>query len=209
MKKVENVGLYVTIFALAVTVIGYLIIVLDGASDHTSIRYITAATTCIAVIPLVYTYTLLILKRINPKKYVFFSYAKRDTELASTIRKELDEALNRNSRYRYEILIGDDIPLGIDMSTGIEELIGKSEIIIALVSKEYVLSERCLIEFKHFDFEKQKVIPIVKSDYRLLTELPVDISNIKGVSLGTNITSVDITDLVKTLSKDIIKNQDK
>ncbi len=205
----NNVVVFVTILAFAITLAGFIVsyMMKDKTVSTELILSITATTVGVAVIPLLWTYSLLILKRVNPKKYVFFSYSKTEAELANEIKRNLETLLNENSKYRYEILIGDDIPLGIDMNAGIKELIEKSEIVILLVSDDYLSSKWCISEFKCFDFEKQKVIPIVHSHFEVLTKLPVDISNIKGLFLGTNYTSVDITELVKSLSKDLIKNQ--
>lgn len=159
------------------------------------------------LVPLISVYSLLILKRINPKKYVFLSYAKTDENLASDLRTLLDKELNLNSRYRYEILIGDEIPLGTDMISGLKAIIDKTEVVILIVSEDYLASKWCISEFGCFDFDKQRVIPIAYSDLSLLSKLPKDISNIKGLRLDYLYTSEELKSLTKILSEDLIKNQ--
>lgn len=154
--------------------------------------------------------TLTLFSRVKPKKYIYLSYTRRDTHIAQAIATALEKNFSSLSKYRFEILIGDSAPYGIDMISGIKELVGKSDIVLVIVSHSYLESQWCLTEFKSF-FEpsarKKLIIPVVINSFDDLSKLPVDLSNIKAVSLICCDTEEKVSDKMQDLAKDLIRRR--
>lgn len=166
-------------------------------------------------IPIGYLYFTILFKRVVHSRYVYISFCKADKPLAIKVKEILGVSLNKYSRYRYEILTGDDdIQYGDDMPKSVVELIQKSRAVIVIVSPDYINSKWCQLEFNSFDFAKQRIIPIIvddrqKRDYSILEELPYDMSNIKGLCIDSNATESDLERNLSIIAKSIIRDSSK
>ena len=154
-----------------------------------------------------FLYTLLIIKRVNPKKYIYLSYTGRDKEIAEKMILILNEQFKKLSKYRFEILTADSIPFGNDMYITMQENLAKSEIVIVIVSPSYLQSEWCINEFITISKDNKRIIPVVTEAFSDLTELPKDISNIKALSLINCKSEEDFSETMSTLAKDLIKQR--
>lgn len=160
---------------------------------------------------MVSSYTLLIIKRVNPKKYIYLSYATcnhQDKEIADKIILVLNEQFKKLSKYRFEIITEDSIPFGNDIDITMKENIAKSEIVIVIVSSAYLESEWCINEFTIFSNDNNKrIIPIVTESFSYLAKLPKDISNIKALSLIDCKLEGDFSKTISMLAKDLVKQR--
>jgi len=152
-------------------------------------------------------YATLIIKRVNPKTYIYLSYSKKDEELAEKIAAELSCQFKKLSKYRFEIITEDSIPFGNYINLTVQENISKSDIVIVIVSAAYLQSQWCLNEFKMFSDQKKRIIPIVKESFSDLSELPKDISNIRALSLINYKSDENFSKLMSQLAKDLIKQR--
>ncbi len=152
-------------------------------------------------------YSMLIFKRINPKKYIYLSYSYVDKEIAEKISHVLEEQFHRLSKYRFEIITADSIPFGNDMNATMRENMLKSDIVIIIVSSAYLQSEWCLKEFAAISNRDKKIIPVVTETFSDLAKLPKDISNIKALSLRNCTSEEDFSRAILKLAKDLIKQR--
>ncbi len=152
-------------------------------------------------------YSLSVLKRIKPKKNIYISYASIDNETVVKIINELDAALTKLSKFRFDILTHQDVPLGEDFFESIESNINKSEIFIIVVSKSYLDKSSCIKEFERIiqKNNRTKIIPIVLDSFDDLAKLPKDLSNIKSLPLYYNISEKEFSKQIKILAEDLIK----
>ena len=178
--------------------------------NDSSFRYENTLTLKLAIILIVLVmviYTLLIIKRINPKQYVYISYSNRDSELAQKIADILNEKLEKLSKYRFEIITEDSIPLGNDIYITVQENLNKSDTVIVIVSSEYVENLRCRNEFIQISEEKKKIIPIVTESLGDLKRLPKDISNIKALFLDDGESEEKFLKDMSVLARDLIRQR--
>lgn len=152
-------------------------------------------------------YLLLVIKRINPKKYIYISYANMDKEIAEKVSSILNAQFKTLSKYRFEILTADSIPFGKDMYATMQENMSKSNIVIIIVSQAYLHSEWCIKEFTTICEKDKLIIPIVTKSFADLAKLPKDISNIKALSLINCESEKDFVRAISTLAKDLIKQR--
>lgn len=150
-------------------------------------------------------YMMLILKRVNPKQYIYISFSQADKEIAIQILAKLDEELNKSTRYRFEILTPDSIPYGANIEQTLQTYFEKSNKIIVLVSEQYLSSKWCRDEFAQLSLMEKQLIPIVTTSYECLSKLPKDISNIKALYLNPSSTTTELDQHIKTLAKDIVR----
>ncbi len=152
-------------------------------------------------------YSISVLKRIKPKKYIYISYANIDNDIVVKIIDELDESLSKLSKFRFDILTHQDVPLGEDFFESIKANINKSEIFIIVVSQSYLNKSSCLEEFERI-FQKNnntKIIPIVLDSFDDLAKLPKDLSKIKALPLFYGMYEKDFSKQIKVLAEDLIK----
>ena len=153
------------------------------------------------------TYVLSIIRRINPKQYIYISYTGQDKDTALLVSQILSEQFKRLSKYRFEIITVDSIPFGEDMSATMQKYIEKSDIVIVLVSENYITSEWCYNEFLSIANLNKRIIPIVLNSYSDLSRLPKDISNIKALSLSDCTSDKDFEEQLLRLAKDLIRQR--
>lgn len=156
---------------------------------------------------LLVAYILLILRRINPKQYIYISYANQDKGMVDLISQTLTDQLERLSKYRFEIRTADSIPFGSDIYITMQKYINESDIIIVIVSESYIHSDWCLEEFKSIMDMSKKVIPIIMDSCDVLCRLPVNISNIKALSLCSCESEKNFETQLLRLAKDLIKQR--
>lgn len=161
----------------------------------------------VLVLSTAFLYTLSIVKRVNPKKYIYLSYANQDKETAEKMMQILNDQFKKLSKYRFEILTADSIPFGNDMYTTMQDNLTKSEIVIVIVSPSYLQSQWCVNEFSTFSKNNKKIIPVVTEAFSDLGKLPKDISNIKALSLINCKSEKDFSEIISTLAKDLIKQR--
>ena len=206
MTSRENKLYFLSVAAGIVSLLGLWI---ATKTDNVELANGALIAATVFIIPLCVMYTLLIFRRITPTKFVFFSCADMQDDIVLEIKRMLDEKLNFSSRYKYKIITRDDVPLGSDMKSGIKSLVEKSEVIILFATDSYLKNEWCLFEFESFDFEKQRIIPITYVNTSILSKMPKDISNVKGLSYGGGFKNreEELKELVTTLARDIKKNR--
>ncbi|TYQ24633.1 TIR domain-containing protein [Pseudanabaena sp. UWO310] len=120
----------------------------------------------------------------NKPVYIYFSGCRQDEKTLKEIEKRLRDLETEGS---IEILYTDKIPLGKKISDGRKEQLQKANIILLLVSTDFIISpehrEEVNIIMRQFNLEKAKVkiIPILVEEchwegqpYRDLNPLPRD-----------------------------------
>ena len=93
------------------------------------------------------------------------------------------------------------------MSATMQKYIEKSDIVIVLVSENYITSEWCYNEFLSIANLNKRIIPIVLNSYSDLSRLPKDISNIKALSLSDCTSDKDFEEQLLRLAKDLIRQR--
>lgn len=207
MKPDKSYLQTLTLLATALSLILALFTILfDTNRFDTENIYLMAMLSIVAVCITV-IYIMLIIRRVNPKQYIYVSYTSADKETVDCIVQMLDEELKRISKYRFEILTSDNIPFGSDIHKTMREYLEKANIVLVVVSENYLRSEWCNQEFVSFCNMDKKIIPIVTESYSHLSELPKNISNIKALSLRFCKTKTDFEDATKTLARDLVKQR--
>lgn len=206
MKNNKNLQI-TALFATALSLIMALFtLVFDSSRFNTdSILIVSVLLICTVVISLMYI--LLIVRRVNPKQYIYISYTSADEETANLVSATLEEQLNKFSKYHYEILSADSVPYGSDMHKTVEEYLEKAAIVIVIVSENYVTSSWCHREFISFSNRNKKIIPIVVDSYGHLSKLPKDISNIKALSLRECSSTDEFKRHITSLAKELVKQR--
>ena len=200
----------IQIFSLLISALALMVTMLSILTQNSLLKNDNAFVLSLAIILVTSTaflYTLLIIKRVNPKKYIYLSYTGRDKEIAEKMILILNEQFKKLSKYRFEILTADSIPFGNDMYITMQENLAKSEIVIVIVSPSYLQSEWCINEFITISKDNKRIIPVVTEAFSDLTELPKDISNIKALSLINCKSEEDFSETMSTLAKDLIKQR--
>ncbi len=200
----------IQIFSLLISALALMVTMLSILTQNSLLKYDNAFVLSLAIVLVTSTaflYTLLIIKRVNPKKYIYLSYTGRDKEIAEKMILILNEQFKKLSKYRFEILTADSIPFGNDMYITMQENLAKSEIVIVIVSPSYLQSEWCINEFITISKDNKRIIPVVTEAFSDLTELPKDISNIKALSLINCKSEEDFSETMSTLAKDLIKQR--
>ncbi len=200
----------IQIFTLLISALALMLTMLSILTQNSLFKYDNAYILSLAtalVTSTIISYALLIIKRVNPKKYIYLSYTGQDKEIAEKVILVLSEQFKKLSKYRFEILTADSIPFGNDMYITMQENMSKSEIIIVIVSPSYLQSEWCLNEFTTISKDNKRIIPIVTETFSDLAKLPKDISNIKALSLINCKSEEDFSKIVSVLAKDLIKQR--
>lgn len=200
----------IQIFSLLISALALMVTMLSILTQNSLLKYDNVFVLSLAIVLVTSTaflYTLLIIKRVNPKKYIYLSYTGRDKEIAEKMILILNEQFKKLSKYRFEILTADSIPFGNDMYITMQENLAKSEIVIVIVSSSYLQSEWCINEFTTISKDNKRIIPVVTEAFSDLTELPKDISNIKALSLINCKSEEDFSKTMSTLAKDLIKQR--
>lgn len=152
-------------------------------------------------------FILQILRRVNPKQYIYISYSTENEEIADSISKILSEQFEKLSKYRFEIRTADSVPYGEDMYATVQRYIDESDIIIIIVSAAYIDSEWCRNEFNSIVSSGKKIIPIIMNSYDDLSRLSVDVSNIKALSLQNCTSEKEFESQLLLLAKDLIRQR--
>lgn len=200
----------IQVFTLLISALALMLTMLSILTQYSLFKYDNIFVLSLATILVMLTsfvYTLLIIKRINPKKYIYLSYTGMDKEIAERISLVLSEQFKRLSKYRFEIITADSIPFGNDMYITMQENMLKSDTVIMIVSPSYLQSEWCLKEFAAISKEDKRIIPIVTESFSDLVKLPKDISNIKALSLINCKSEEDFSKTMSILAKDLIKQR--
>lgn len=202
--NLQIISLLVAAIAILITIFG---VIFDPAplekSDNELILVLAATIICgISV-----TYTLMIIRRINPKKYIYISCSSQDKKVALSIAQTLHEHFEKLSKYRFEVRTADTVPFGDDMYTTMKEYVKKSDIIIIVVSNAYISSEWCKKEFTAIEENGKRIVPVVLESYNDLSRLPVDISNIKALSLSNCSTQEEFNKQLLLLAKDLVRQR--
>lgn len=200
----------IQIFSLLISALALMLTMLSILTQNSFLKYDNAFILSLAIVLVTstaFSYTLLIIKRVNPKKYIYLSYTGRDKEIAEKMILILNEQFKKLSKYRFEILTADSIPFGNDMSITMQENLTKSEIVIVIVSHSYLESEWCINEFTTISKDNKRIIPVVTEAFSDLAKLPKDVSNIKALSLVNCKSEEDFSKTMSTLAKDLIKQR--
>lgn len=169
-------------------------------------KMLLIATLMIALLTF-YTAVFTVFQRIKPKKYIYISYARDNKEIAEMIISEMNDQFKKTSKYRFEIFTADSVSYGYDMEKMVESYIEKSYIIIVIVSQRYLNSEWCKNEFISFMGKGKTIIPVVTESFEDLSQLPVNLSGIKALSLINVETDSEIKKQLSKLVVDLIKQR--
>lgn len=202
-NNIENLILITSAVAIMVAMPGTLM-------DKENLQFDSNIVLILAMVLVTLTgtvYVMLIMKRVNPKKDIYVSYALRDKEMVINLLEGLEENFKKLSKYHYEIISADSISYGSDMRSAMRDNILKSELVIILVSPAYLQSEWCLKEFEEITNLNKHIIPIVTESFADLTKLPKDISNIKALSLRNCESQDDLDKAILKLARDLIKQR--
>lgn len=197
-------------FILLTCVIALMSAMLSILTENSLFKYDDSVALLLAITLVALTgtiYSVLIIKRINPKKYIYLSYSNKDKKIAEKISLILSEQFKKLSKYRFEIVTEDSIPFGNDMRITMQENLSKSDIVIIIVSPAYLQSNWCLKEFVTISSEDKRIIPIVTDSFLDLAKLPKDISNIKALSLKDCVSEESFANAILALAKDLIKQR--
>ena len=203
-NNIQIFSLLITAIAIMLTMLGT---VIGGSFLKNKNDILTPLLAALLVTLTFFVYALLTMKRINPKKYIYISYAGIDKEIAEKISLVLNNQFKTLSKYRFEILTADSVPFGNDMYITMQENLSKSDIAIVIVSSAYLRSDWCLKEFTTICEKNKRIIPIVIDSFRDLADLPKNISNIKALSLIDCKSEKDFADAISKLAKDLIKQR--
>ncbi len=196
-----------SLFIAALSLIVGLFIILHDVNYFNNENMFLIAILSIFAGFVVTTYILSFIKRVNPKQYIYISYAGADKETANQVAVTLDKELEKISKYRFEILTADAIPYGADMRTTMHEFLAKANIVIVIVSENYIMSEWCNEEFLELFRMDKKIIPIVTQSYTHLSRLPKDISNIKALLVKDCESDEDFRSQLILLAKDLVRQR--
>lgn len=202
-NNIEVIILIISAFALMFTMLSLL--TQNPLFQYDNIYVLSLAAILVVLTALIYL--LLIIKRTNPKKYIYLSYSNKDRKIAEKISSTLGEQFKKLSKYHFEIISEDSIPFGNNIDTTIQENILKSNIVIIIVTPQYLQSEWCLKEFTAISKEDKRIIPIVTESFSDLAKLPNNISNIRALSLINCKSEDDFTKTISVLAKDLIKQR--
>ena len=207
MKSYKNLLHTLALVAAALSlIIALFTILFDTEKFALSNTYLMIAMLVFAAF-ITEIYVILIIKRINPKQYIYVSSTQADSETVECIVQMLEEELKKASKYRFEILTPNSIPFGSDIQKTMSEYLEKSNIVFVIVSENYLMSERCNREFITISAMKKKIIPIVTESYSQLSQLSHNISNIKSLSISDCKTPEDFANKMHILALDLIKQR--
>lgn len=156
---------------------------------------------------IVISYATLIIKRVNPKQYIYISFSRTNKEITDLVTKTLEEQFKKSPKYRFEILSADTIPYGANIQDTIQEYLKKSSIGIAIISGDYATGDLCRQELSEFLNMNKKIIPVIVDSCDSLLQLPNEISNIKALSLEDCKTEQDLEQKITILAKDIVRQR--
>ena len=202
----------IQIISLLVAAIGIITSIFGVINNRFSINSIEdselliIATAMIALLTL-QTSLLTVFHRIKPKKYIYISYSHANADIAETIIAEMNEQFKKTSKYRFELFTADSVSYGYNMEKTIESYIEQSDIIIVIVSQNYINSTWCKKEFMNCMGKGKTIIPVVTDSFENLSKLPVNLSDIKALSLIDVETNNDIKKQLSKLVVDLIKQR--
>ena len=78
----------IQIFSLLISALALMLTMLSILTQNSLFKYDNAFVLSLAIVLVastVFSYALLIIKRVNPKKYIYLSYTGRDKEIANKI----------------------------------------------------------------------------------------------------------------------------
>lgn len=198
------------IIVLLISAFGLMLTMLSLLEQKSFINYIDSEFVLLLGIGLVsvtlFSYTITVIRRINPKKYIYLSYTGIDKGISENIIDLLSERLMKQSKYRFEFLTAETIPLGSNMYDVMKDNIDRSDIAIIIVSSAYLESVWCQKEFATITQYSKEIIPIVIETFSHLSQLPKDLSDIKALSL-INCSADELTYKISILAKDLINRQ--
>lgn len=207
MKFNKNTNQIIALFATALSLILALFTIVFDANrfDTNNIYFLVLISLGTGII--MFAYVLLIVKRINPKQYIYISFADADKDLAKLIETKLEEQLNNKSKYRFEFLTPEKIPYGSNISDTVKEYLDRSNIVIAIVSKDYIESSYRNKEFSEILSMNKKIIPVVIDSYESIEKLPKDVRNIKSLLLDNRENTEDLDFKLSCLAKDLVRQR--
>lgn len=212
-SRYRNIS-YAQIISLLTTAISLIVAIFVILFDNKRINIISSEDIPFALmllvslsVPIIFAYMILILRRINPKQYIYFSYARADKEIVDTVKETLEAQLSAMSKYRFEILTADSIPYGADIKNTLQEYKSKANVVVVIISRNYTLSDWCATELIEVLEMGKRIIPIITDSYEELSELPRDIRNIKALSIKGNLSQEELKRSLKMLAKDLVRAQ--
>lgn len=207
MKFNKNNIQIISLFISAISLVFALFTIMFDANkfDTNNIYLMTLLTVFISCIAS--AYIMLIIKRVNPKQYIYMSFSSADKDMVELVTRTLEEQFKKMSKYRFEILTADTIPYGSDMRKTMQEYLQKANIMIVIVSKSYIESKWCNEEFVEISGMNKKIIPIVIDRYEYLSQLPKDISNIKALFIRESKLNKELEHQIELLAKDLVRQR--
>ena len=207
MKFNKNNIQIISLFISAISLVFALFTIMFGANKFDTNNIYLMTLLMVFVSYIASAYIMLIIKRVNPKQYIYMSFSSADKDMVELVTRTLEEQFKKMSKYRFEILTADTIPYGSDMRKTMQEYLQKANIMIVIVSKSYIESKWCNEEFVEISGMNKKIIPIVIDRYEYLSQLPKDISNIKALFIRESKLNEELEHQIELLAKDLVRQR--
>jgi len=202
-KRVEMLALYITAFALIITMF---YMVKNEETYHYGEEKILV--TAITLVCCLFTfYYILVIVRNNPSVHIFISYSLNGKDTAAIIYNTLTEQFPRLSKYRFAVTWDETIPLGEEINKTLQDFIKRADVVIVIVSSTYINSTACQNEFNWVFANEKKIIPVVLESYDDLSRLPRNISNIKALPLYECKSDEEKEKYIIEMAKDLIRQR--
>lgn len=115
---------------------------------------------------------------------IFISHASADQKLADAFARLLEGGINVNQKQIFCTSLEDQgVPAGQDFKSFIQNKLGESEIVIALITQNYYASAFCVCELGATWIQAKNFIPFIVP--------PIGISDLQGVLFGMQILRID------------------
>lgn len=111
-------------------------------------------------------------KEIKMNTKIFISHSYKDKKVAKILTKELS-GLGYNTCDLYQ-----DISSGIEVNKVVKNALDESNVVIALVSSNWLDSQNSLIEFGYARAKGKKIIPVLIDD---INTMPIEIGGLKNI----------------------------
>ena len=207
MKFNKNNIQIISLFISAISLVFALFTIMFDANKFDTNNIYLMTLLMVFVSYIASAYIMLIIKRVNPKQYIYMSFSSADKDMVELVTRTLEEQFKKMSKYRFEILTADTIPYGSDMRKTMQEYLQKANIMIVIVSKSYIESKWCNEEFVEISGMNKKIIPIVIDRYEYLSQLPKDISNIKALFIRESKLNEELEHQIELLAKDLVRQR--
>ena len=115
MKRKKNDLQTVILLATAISLITALFTILYDFSRFQTENILLMSILISVFTIIISAYLVLIIKRVNPKQYIYISYVNADKDIVDYIASALESELSKTSKYHFEFLTATSVPYGADI----------------------------------------------------------------------------------------------